>query len=81
LRPAPAYDKLISVSYARSKKAITVRVPESRVRGLMRARKLATQTELINTLLEEEEERIRSERALRETAGSVSRAGFDDRLL
>jgi hypothetical protein len=47
----------------------------------MRARRLPTQSELINTLLEEEEERLRSERVLRETAGTARGSDFDDRLL
>jgi hypothetical protein len=38
-------------------RAITVRISEARLRKLMRARKVATQSELINTLLAEEEDR------------------------
>lgn len=60
---------------------ITVRIAEARLRKLMRARKVATQTELINTLLVEEEERLRSHALLRETAGSARRGDLDDRLL
>ena len=62
-------------------KAITVRVEVERLRGLMRARKLHTQSELIHALLEEEEERLRSEKALRDTEGTMRAADFDDRLL
>ena len=51
-----------------SSKAITVRVPTSRLQRLMRARK-TSQSQLINTLLAEEEERLRSHAALRATAG------------
>jgi len=63
-----------------NKKAVTVRVPAGRLRNVMRARKLSTQSELINTLLEEEEERLESQRVLRETAGAARDADFDDRF-
>ena len=62
-------------------KAITVRISEARLRRLMRARKVATQSELINTLLAEEEERLRSHAVLRATARSVRAADVDGRLL
>jgi hypothetical protein len=62
-------------------RAITVRLSEVRLRKLMRARKVATQSELINTLLAEEEERLRSHALLRETAGTVRAADVNDRLL
>jgi hypothetical protein len=63
------------------RKALTVRIPEARLRKLMRARKVKTQSELINTLLAEEEERLRSHQALRDTAGTVKPAAINDRLL
>jgi hypothetical protein len=47
----------------------------------MRARKVRSQSELINTLLAEEEERLRSHRVLRDTVHTVKRADIDDRLL
>jgi hypothetical protein len=62
-------------------RAITVRVEAARLRGLMRARKAATQSELINDLLEEEAERVRCERVLRDTTGVARASDFDDRLL
>jgi hypothetical protein len=62
-------------------RAITVRISEARLRKLMRARKVATQSELINTLLAEEEERLRSHAVLRDTAGTARAADVDDRLL
>jgi hypothetical protein len=62
-------------------RAITVRISESRLRKLMRARKAATQSELINTLLAEEEERIRSHAVLRTTARTVRASDVDDRFL
>jgi len=62
-------------------RAITVRVSEARLRKLMRARRVATQSELINTLLAEEEERLRSHAVLRETARTVRAREVDDRLL
>jgi hypothetical protein len=62
------------------RKAITVRIPGSRLRQLMRARKVKSQSELINTLLEEEEERVKSHQVLRETQGKLKRSMVDDRL-
>jgi len=62
-------------------KAVTVRVPLARLRKLMRARKATTQSELINGLLAEEEDRLRSHRALRETAGTARASEIHDRLL
>ena len=62
-------------------RAITVRISERRLRTLMRARRVATQSELINTLLAEEEERLRSHALLRETSGTVRAADVEDRLL
>ena len=61
-------------------RAVTVRVSEARLRKLMRARRVATQSELINTLLAEEEERLRSHAVLRETAGTGRTRDADDRL-
>ncbi len=60
---------------------ITVRISEARLRKLMRARKIATQSELINTLLAEEEERLRSHAVLRVTAGSIRATDVDVRVL
>ena len=62
-------------------RAITVRISEARLRKLMRARKSATQSELINTLLAEEEERLRSHAVLRDTARTVRPGDVDARLL
>ncbi len=62
-------------------KAVTVRVPATRLRKVMRARKAATQSELINDLLTEEEERIEAEAVLRGTTGVAGSQDFDDRLL
>lgn len=78
------YDNIAMMSShpaSERKKAVTVRVPARRLRTLLRARKLSTQSELINVLLLEEEERLASRRVLDETAGSVRRGDFDDRLL
>jgi len=52
-------------------KAVTVRVAEQRLRRLMRTRRAKTPSELINTLLAEEDERLRSHRALRATSGTA----------
>lgn len=64
-----------------TRRAVTVRVSEPRLRSLMRARKVKTQSDLINTLLAEEEERLRSHRVLRASAGAAKRGDVDDRLL
>ncbi|MGH7961260.1 MAG: hypothetical protein ACRERD_05475 [Candidatus Binatia bacterium] len=66
---------------AATRKALTVRIPQARLRALMKARKAKTQSELINTLLAEEEERLRSHKVLRDTAGTVKPSSVDDRLL
>jgi hypothetical protein len=66
---------------ARRKRAITVRVAEAQLKRLMRARGIATQSELINTLLDEESEKIAAVRALEATAGTTESKDFDDRLL
>jgi hypothetical protein len=79
------YDVMQDISYGDEdvarKKAMTVRVVEQRVRRLMRARRAKTQSDLINTLLAEEEERLRSHRTLRATAGTARSRELDDRLL
>ena len=62
-------------------RAITIRVPEARLRKVMRARKVATQSELMNTLLVEEEERLHSHNLLRDTVGTVRARDIDARLL
>ena len=62
-------------------RAITVRISEARLRKLMRVRKATTQSELINTLLAEEEERLRSHAVLRRTARTVRAGDIDARLL
>ena len=79
------YDTRTILSYEgtpmAASRAITVRISEARLRKLMRARKAATQSELINTLLAEEEERLRSHGILRATAQTVRTADIDARLL
>jgi predicted CopG family antitoxin len=65
----------------KSDKLLTVRIPGSRLRKLMRARGVKRQSDLINRLLEEEEERLESLSVLRRTAGTMQRSDFDDRLL
>jgi len=62
-------------------RAITVRISEARLRKVMRARRVATQSELINTLLAEEEERLRSHNLLRDTASTLRPGDIDARLL
>jgi hypothetical protein len=53
------------------RKALTVRIPEARLRKLMRARKAKTHSDLINTPLTEEEERLHSHQVLRASAGTL----------
>jgi len=62
-------------------KALTVRIPETRLRKLMRARKAKTQSDLINTLLAEEEERLHSHQVLRHTADTLKPTEINDRFL
>jgi hypothetical protein len=62
-------------------KAITVRVSAARLKKLIRARKFATQSELINALLTEEEERLEAEAVLRATTGVARADDVDDRVL
>jgi len=64
-----------------ARKAVTVRIPATRLRRLMRARKFKSQSELVNTLLAEEEERIKSHQAICETAGTARPSEIHDRLL
>ena len=63
------------------RKAVTVRILQPRLRNLMRARHCKSQAELINTLLAEEEERLKSHGILRETERKLKRTQVDDRLL
>ena len=63
------------------RKAVTVRILHPRLRQLMRARKCKSQSELIDALLAEEEERLDSHRVLRETQGKLKRSEVNDRLL
>jgi hypothetical protein len=64
-----------------TRKAVTVRIPAPRLRQLMRARKVKSQSELINALLEEEAERLKSHRVLGESQGKLKRTDFNDRFL
>lgn len=63
------------------RKAVTVRIPERRLRRLVRARKVKSQSDLINTLLAEEEERLKSHQVFRETEGTARPSEIHDRLL
>ena len=63
------------------RKAGIVRVPPERLQRVMKARGPKTQSEVRNALLEEEEERLRSHRAVEETAGTARARDLDDRLL
>jgi hypothetical protein len=63
------------------RKAVTVRILQPRLRQLMRARKCKSQSELIDVLLAEEEERLKSHKILRETQGKLERSDVNDRLL
>jgi hypothetical protein len=63
------------------RKAITVRILQPRLRQLMRARNCKSQSELIDALLAEEEERLKSHKVLRETQGKLKRSEVNDRLL
>jgi hypothetical protein len=67
-----------------AKDVLTVRVSRAQINRLMRVRKARTQTELIQTLLDEEDERITSHAVLRRFFVRLQRRKvppFDDRLL
>lgn len=64
-----------------TRKSITVRVPAALLRKLMRARKVKTYSDLINILLAEEEEQLRSHQVLRNTGGTVKPSSINSRLL
>ena len=66
---------------AKRKRAITVRVVGARLELVMRERRIATQSELFNTLLDEEVEKINARKALELAAGKLGARDFDDRLL
>lgn len=66
---------------ATRKRAITVRVVEARLKQVMRERRIATQSELFNTLIDEEIEKITARKALERAAGKLGAKDFDDRLL
>lgn len=75
------YQDLSSEEGMATRKPITVRIPAARLQRLMRARKAKSQSELINTLLDEEEERLKSHQILKETSSKLKPADIDDRLL
>jgi hypothetical protein len=82
--PKRLYDNRMALSYrgrGQRTKAVTVRVPRDRLERLMRIRKAATQSELFNELLAEEEERVDAEKALRSSVGAARPGELDDRLL
>jgi hypothetical protein len=62
-------------------KAVSVRIPEVKLRRVMRKRRLKSRSRLINALVDEEDERIRSREAHHRIFGAGRRAEFDDRLL
>ncbi|HEV8711967.1 MAG TPA: hypothetical protein VGX03_03960 [Candidatus Binatia bacterium] len=63
------------------RQSLTVRVPAPLLRKLMSARKVKTYSELMNTLLAEEEERRRSHKVLRKTAGTILASAINNCLL
>ncbi|MBM4061448.1 MAG: hypothetical protein FJ265_10205 [Planctomycetes bacterium] len=65
------------------RRVITVRLPLAQLRRVMRARRIPTQSELLQRLLDEADERIAAEAALRATTGVAGKGAgdFDDRLL
>jgi hypothetical protein len=65
----------------RKSKAVTIRIPIALLHRLMKHRKAKTQSELIRTLLAEEEERLHSHKVLRRTAATVKPSSINDRLL
>lgn len=62
-------------------KAVSVRIPEAKLRRLMRKRRMKSRSALIKALVDEENERIRSHEVHQRIFGSERRIEFDDRLL
>ena len=62
------------------RKSLIVRIPEARLRKRMRTRKAKTQSDLINTLLAEDEERLHSHQVLRATAGTIKPSEINSAL-
>lgn len=63
------------------KRSVTVRVKEESLRRVMKKRGKSEVTELFNELLEEEEERLRSQEIHREIYGRGRAEDIDDSLL
>ena len=62
-------------------KAVSVRIPEAKLRRVMCKRRMKSRSALIKALVEEEDERIRSHQVHQRIFGSGRRVKFDDRLL
>jgi len=73
------YDSIRDVSD--ETKAMSMRLPVARVKRLMRLRKAPTATALVDTLLAEEEERLRALKVLKESEGKTSESDWDESLL
>jgi hypothetical protein len=80
-QPLKSKDYFAETPMERKTKAVTVRIPVWLLRRLIRLRKAKTQSELINTLLADEEERLHSHKVLRRIAGTVKPSSIDDSLL
>ena len=64
-----------------AKRSVTIRVKEESLRRVMKKRGISEVTKLFNELLEEEEERLRSQEVHREIYGRGRAKDIDDRLL
>jgi len=62
-------------------KAVSVRIPEAKLRRVMRKRGMKSRSALIKALVDEEDERIQSHRLHERIVGAAGRVDFDDRLL
>lgn len=62
-------------------KAVSVRIPETKLLRVMRKRRMKSRSALIKALVDEEDERIRSHQVHRRIFGSGRRIEFDDRVL
>jgi hypothetical protein len=70
-----------SPSRAKATMRISVELERKRLSYIMRARRKKTAAETLQTLIDEEAERLKSWKTHKEIEGKIPRAQFDDRVL
>lgn len=70
-----------SLSQAKTTTRVSVDVEKKSLSYIMKARKKKTAVEILQMLLDEEAERLKSWKAHKEAEGKIPRGRFDDRLL